>query len=804
MSKQEDLKKYLCIHGHFYQPPRENAWLEEIEIQDSASPYHDWNERIAYECYGPNAYSRILNDHGNIVDIVNNYARISFNFGPTLLSWLQQKSPRIYQAILDADKLSLELFEGRGSAMAQVYNHIIMPLASKRDKITQVKWGIYDFEQRFQRKPEGMWLAETAVDTETLEVLVDHDIKFTVLAPDQAAQWRVEGEEQWHEHIDSRYPYRCKLPGGKEITLFFYDGQKSQEIAFNGMLNDGAKFAHNLLQGFDGESNEPQLVHVATDGETYGHHHKNGDMALAYCLRYLESNNLAQLCNYAWYMQAFPATREVQIAEESSWSCAHGVGRWKLDCGCKTGGEEHWNQQWRAPLREGLNWLRDQFDHYFEEELSHYFADPWQVRNEYIQVIFDREANPVDKFVKSRSRQKLAERKLTHIIRLLDMQKQSQLMFTSCGWFFNDISGIETVQILQYACRGIQLLESETDVRVEQEFLDYMDRAHSNIAEKGSGRDIYLNYVKPQELSLTQVGMHYAANSLFKDDPQVMTVLNYNCESKVFHRHTAGNQVVIMGRTFVRSRVTLSEKFFSFAILYLGNHHLVGNTSDSLSEEEFEQIHDQIQKALDQGNLTRILELIRIHFRGHSFSFFDLFKDQQHKMLEEVLENNIEQAANSYQKISDSNQSLLNVMRDQGLPIPELLRKNLEIITEYRFACLFDENGDMVDLDELEQLLERCRSWHIELDSEKLSFEISKKINRMIYHYENEDNPRDFIENIATWLPMVNEVKIFPQVIELQNYLYGLSKEEPEWLDDPAFKRLAEEVNLDLKAKVVV
>ncbi|MCZ8214908.1 MAG: glycoside hydrolase, partial [Cyclobacteriaceae bacterium] len=241
------MEKFICIHGHFYQPPRENAWLEVIEVQDSAHPFHDWNERITSECYGPNAASRILNDKGIIKNIINNYSKISFNFGPTLLSWMESNDQETYQAILEADELSKKNFNGHGSAIAQVYNHMIMPLANRQDKETQIIWGIRDFEHRFNRKPEGIWLAETAVDLETLDLLVDHHITYTILAPRQAKAFRKLGDTEFttleDTAIDTKRPYAVQLPSGRSIVVFFYDGDISQSVAFNGLLNDGAKFA---------------------------------------------------------------------------------------------------------------------------------------------------------------------------------------------------------------------------------------------------------------------------------------------------------------------------------------------------------------------------------------------------------------------------------------------------------------------------------------------------------------------------------------------------------------------------------
>ncbi|HSE98835.1 MAG TPA: DUF3536 domain-containing protein, partial [Blastocatellia bacterium] len=452
------MNRYMCIHGHFYQPPRENAWLEEVELQDSAYPYHDWNERITAECYSPNAASRILDADRRIVDIVNNYSKISFNFGPTLLAWMKRHTPEVHQAIIDADRESRERFSGHGSALAQVYNHMIMPLANLKDKHTQVIWGIRDFEYRFGRSPEGMWLAETAVDIETLEVLAEHEIAFTILAPRQAGRTRRIGGRRWKDvkdaRIDPRMSYLCRLPSGRTIKLFFYDGPISQDIAFGGLLNSGETFANRLLGAFV-EGEQPQLVHIATDGETYGHHHRFGDMALTYCLHHVEANNLAKITVYGEYLEMFPPAYEVEIIENTSWSCAHGVERWRENCGCNTG-REGWTQAWRSPLRSALDWLRDQIASIYEKEIARFFRDPWKARNDYIDIILDRGLENVARFFSNNATRDLSKEDEVRIFRLLEMQRHAMLMFTSCGWFFDEISGIETTQVLSYAARAIQ------------------------------------------------------------------------------------------------------------------------------------------------------------------------------------------------------------------------------------------------------------------------------------------------------------------------------------------------------------
>src|SRR5271170_3353493 len=487
-------ERYITIHGHFYQPPRENPWLETVETQDSAAPYHDWNERITAECYAPNGAARIVNRENLIIRIINNYARISFNFGPTLLSWLEENAPRAYRHILEADRRSQLRFGGHGSAMAQVYNHIIMPLASTRDRITQIRWSIADFESRFKRKPEGMWLPETAADSESLELLANHRIRFTILAPSQCARVRplpdkpkrkavaaaeaVDGAKTatvipWQEtpnaSVDTTRPYLVRLKSGRSIAVFFYDGPRSRAIAFDGLLNSGDEFANRLMGGFrteppqaDGKS-RAQLVHVATDGESYGHHHRYGEMALSWALKLIEQRGEAKLTNYGEFLKKFPPQYEAQIYEDTSWSCFHGIERWRSDCGCN-GGKIGWNQKWRGPLREALDWLRDSIIPLSEKLAQGLFTDFWAARDAYIALVLARSdaahhaTAPLlnaDPFLDAQAEHLLDSAERITALKLMEMQRHALLMYTSCGWFFDDISGLETVQIIAYAGRVV-------------------------------------------------------------------------------------------------------------------------------------------------------------------------------------------------------------------------------------------------------------------------------------------------------------------------------------------------------------
>ncbi len=800
------IKKYICVHGHFYQPPRENAWLEEIEYQDSAAPYHDWNERITAECYAPNAVSRILDENKRIVDIVNNYSRMSFNFGPTLLSWLEEHRPKTYERILAADKRSIERFGGHGSAIAQVYNHIIMPLASRRDKDSQVYWGLRDFENRFGRNADGMWLAETAVDTETLEVLAEQGVKYTILAPRQAKRFKELGAENWTNGIDPRVPYLCKLPSGNSIKLFFYDGDRSQAVAFKGLLKDGKEFAQYLMGGFDDRSSS-QLVHIATDGESYGHHHHHGDMALAFCIRSIETNNLATITNYGQYLELNPPRHLVEIHENSSWSCVHGVERWKANCGCNSGGQPGWNQEWRAPLRASLDWLRDQLAAVFEKQIGALAKDPWKIRNLYVEVVLDHTQAQIDKFLLQHFG-KVSDRDRTHILRLLEMQRHSLLMFTSCGWFFDEISGIETVQILQYAARAIQLAESESSVLLEDEFKERLAVSKSNMPEFETGADVYEKYVVPSRLTLTQIGMHYAVTSLFAENPDDILVFNYTCKSTDFRRLVQANQRLALGRTHVRSQVTNSEKHFSYVVLYLGQHHCIGKAFEQIPLEEYHVFVDEVVRAFQDSNISKIFELFRRYPDQRDFSFFDMFKDEQIKMLNGVLAYGIDSANSSYRKINERNYNLLNVMRATNLEPPALLVRNLETVLNIDLRSHFANGLGKVNIESLRAVTDEICKWNFTVDVDQVSFICAGKLDKMLLELDtltngHSDRSGDLIENIHQSLVLLERVKVIPELNAIQDVIFSHLKHVQPDIPQALFDTLiqfAEYINLDTAA----
>jgi alpha-amylase/alpha-mannosidase (GH57 family) len=496
----------LIIHGHFYQPPRENPWTGIVEVEPSAAPFHDWNERIYSECYQPNASALVTDAATGRKIIVNNYAHMSFNFGPTLLSWLKENHPDTYARIIDADHQSVRERAGHGNAIAQAYGHAILPLCNKRDLQTQIVWGLMDFRERFKREPEAMWLPETACNDNVMGALIDAGLRFVILAPNQASRVRVMEGSEWrevNEHtVDTSLAYRYfhRDGSGRSMAVFFYDGPTSRAIAFENLLRS----SRELVDRFSQTAADRDLVNTATDGETYGHHFKFGDICLAHALEIEAPARGFQITNYGEYLDQHPALSEVEInsganGEGTSWSCSHGVGRWTLDCGCHTGGAPGWNQCWRTPLRRALDFLRDENAVHFEATRANLFDDPWEARNASIALILDQ-YHSREAFLSDHAGRWLSTDEQWRALTFLELQRMLLLMYTSCGWFFNDISGIETIQILKYAARAIDLMDQLGLPSVRERFLEILAEAKSNRPEMGTGADIYRRLAEPLKL----------------------------------------------------------------------------------------------------------------------------------------------------------------------------------------------------------------------------------------------------------------------------------------------------------------
>lgn len=774
--------KYVCIHGHFYQPPRENAWLGIIELQESAAPFHDWNERINFECYAPNAAARILNAQEKIRKIVNNYARISFNFGPTLLEWLQQKDPDTYQAILHADAQSVMEFGGHGNALAQAYNHMIMPLADERDKETQVLWGIADFLHRFGRMPEGMWLPETAADTPTLEALADKGIKFTILAPRQAKAFRKIGTQDWiplHENIDTRRPYRCFLPSGKYIDLFFYDGANAKAVAFEGLLNNGVSFANRLLSTFDNDST-PQLSHIATDGESYGHHHRFGEMALAHCLEHLEQSPVAKLTNYALYLERFPPEYEVQIHEASSWSCVHGVERWRSNCGCSEGGQPGWTQEWRYPLRNALDWLRDELRKVFEEKASPLLLDIWKARNDYIQVILNRHEDNVRQFLNRHAVKELNVDETTTVLRMLEMQRFCMLMYTSCAWFFAEISGIETNQVLQYALRALRHAAAETGQDLTPEFEKRLELAPSNVYKNGA--ESFRQNVLPTEMNLTRVGMHFAASCVFEDFEREDEFLHFKVHNDFFERKQAGSHRLVFGRTALVSLHTRSVKRFSFVVLYLGQQNIFGSIGVNMPLETFLDKQRQMQEAFENSSLGDTIDLIH-DFGEKRFSFRHLFKDEKRKFLNFIMERSLPPVETAIRDYYEDNYQLMVGIKNSHIPIPEGWKSISQYIIN-RDLYQFFRNGNL-KVKTLLRLAEEFERWGLTLSNpEALSLAAGERIFEEIKKVSANETGLNRLDEIIQIIEALTLLNVHPELWKTQNLYYQLAEgyRRGEWV----------------------
>ena len=768
------MARYICIHGHFYQPPRESPWLEVIEEQEGARPYHDWNERINVECYAANSASRILDQHGLIERIVNNYSGISFDFGPTLLAWLESQAPEVYKAIREADRESQRRFHGHGSAIAQAYNHLILPLATTRDKHTQVSWGITDFTHRFGRPPEGMWLPETAVDLETLAILAEQGIRFTILAPRQARRVRELRNKEWRdvtgERIDPTTAYAIRLPSGKTIAAFFYHGPVAQAVAFENLLRSGEALTHRLHQIFNDERPWPQLAHIATDGESYGHHHRFGDMALAYALQTVERHNLATLTNYGEFLERHPPRHEVELVENSSWSCAHGVERWRGDCGCCTGAHPEWRQAWRAPLREALDWLRDAVAPLFEERASRLLREPWEARNDYIRVVLTRSPEVAADFFSHHARQALSEAERVTVLKLMELQRHAMLMYTSCGWFFDDLAGIETIQILRYAGRVLQLAECLFGKPLEARFLKFLKRARSNLAERGDGLELYKREVKPTVTDLATVAAHYALCSLFENYGERTQVYCYDIQARDFRSAEAGKARLVVGRAQVTSGITLESDVFEFAALHLGNHNLNGGVRRLSELSSYETMAAELISLFAGADFAETIRALDRNFRGSLYTLKSLFRDDQAKLLGRILRATLEEAEAVYRQLYEHHAPLLKFLKETASPPPKALSTAAEFILNASLHRALAD--DALDLTRIEQLLREARQEDVSLDERMLAYAFGRRLEVTADRFAADPARLEALERLEAFTALVRRLPFHVNFWQAQNVCY--------------------------------
>jgi len=809
-------KRFICIHGHFYQPPRENPWLETVETQDSAAPYHDWNERICAECYAPNGAARILNNKNRITRIVNNYARISFNFGPTLLSWLIENAPRTYRMIMDGERRSRKAFRGHSSAMAQVYNHVIMPLANRRDRVTQIRWGIADYQHHYGTAPEGMWLAETAADSESLELLAQHGIKFTVLAPHQCKRIRPLKEgAAWTDtpgaSVEITRPYLVRFDSGLSIAVFFYDGPTSRAIAFEGLLNSGDSFVARLKAGFK-DSAQPQLVHVATDGESYGHHHKYGEMALAYALRILEEDKAVNLTNYGSFLEQFPPQFEAEIVENSSWSCGHGIERWRSNCGCNTG-HGGWSQAWRAPLRKALDELRDGLIPLTDQEGAKLFKDVWGARDEYIEAILDHSPQSVEQFFRKHQIRNLTPPERVRALELMEMQRHAQLMYTSCGWFFDDISGIETVQVIGYAARVLQLareISLEMAAPLEPAFLARMAEARSNVAKAGDGAQIYKEQVATKQLGLEQVAAHYAISSIFSSFAEETDLFSFRVWRNSYDVYTSGRGRLALGRVKIVGAITGKQRSFSFAVLHFGDQNITAAVKAYEPEDApaFEVFASQAENFVQRADFPEVIRLLDRYFGHMDYSLTSLFGDEQRRIVQLILTSTLSDIESSLTSIYEDHASLLHFLSQAGLPKPPALTlaAGFAINAGLRRAL----ESDPIDQPQLRSFLSLAKADQVPLETATLSYIADLRMKRAMIDLQMSAGSLEMLDRALTLARTLTELPFDLNLWQAQNIWYEILRttsyaltalaadDRPRW--DKSFSDLGTCLTIDCAA----
>ncbi len=796
-SSKPSSRKYLCVHGHFYQPPRENPWLEIIEIQKSARPYHDWNERITRECYGPNTRSRLHGRDDRILKLINNFEYMSFNFGPTLISWLEAKHPWIYSQILKADRKSQEKYAGHGNALAQVYNHIIMPLASTRDKLTQIRWGKTDFRHRFGRDPEGMWLAETAVDLETLDLMAKEGIRFTILSPTQAKSIRPLAKRSpkggkapdpgpWQDvsggKIDTTRPYRVVLNGKDRsfIDVFFYDGPLSKSIAYEKVLASGEDLLARIHRIFDTYNDGPRLVNVATDGESYGHHFKFGEMALSWLFNRVEGENEIFLTNYGQFLELFPPEKEVELFENSAWSCSHGVGRWYRDCGCSVGRNPSWNQKWRGPLREGMDWLSKELASIFERQAQRLLKDPWRARDDYIKVLLDPSDKGKAGFIGRNSSGIQSDEQKTELFQLMESQRMSLYMFTSCGWFFDDISGLEATQVLMYASRAMELVREWSSVELENGFMNFLFQAKSNDPSYGNGGKIYQERVKPSRIDPSFAAAHYAIASLVEElsldhypFPPLKRVL-YERRFKDSGVHLCIGEISISeektGRKFRKGYLAFRRKGSDLGCI-VGSSPGIG----------LEQMSDEIRNSLEDFSYEILEQIFKKHVpEFKKFFLKDLIPDAK-KFIIKGLADDLDRLAKKWIGAhEESIGEVLEMLQEADQHPSHFLRGffYLPFLKGLYDRLMPDTEKNEIDWKDLTDLASLCEppSFHA----------LSKEpaINQFLR--QQMDSFADtgsivFLKNMINFLIFIRNLDVEPDLWECQNLFYDL-RQDPKFI----------------------
>jgi alpha-amylase/alpha-mannosidase (GH57 family) len=778
--------KFLVIHGHFYQPPRENPWTGRVDRQESAHPHHDWNERVTAQCYGPNATSRILSGGGQIDRIVNNYELMSFNIGPTLFSWLEDERPEVARRIVAADAVSRQRLDGCGNAMAQVHGHLIMPLADEQDRATQLAWGKADFQHRFGRAPAGIWLAETAIDRKTADAVIEAGFQFVILSPFQAEKVRPVAGGEWIDVSatlpDPSMPYLLRHSSASEtrsLAVFFYHADLSKSIAFEGLLKDATRFAQRIGATFGEEKARARVITLATDGESYGHHEPFGDMCLAALTRLkLHQMGIAPV-NPEYVLRHIKPTFEVQLkAGErglgTAWSCAHGVGRWMRNCGCRIGGPSHWTQKWREPLREGLDQLGAELKRIYFAFASRYFKDAWEARNAYIEVLLDGRTQAArERFLSEHLKKEAGEHTCEELLRLLESQANAMAMFTSCAWFFDDVSGLEPVQNLRYAARAIQLAGHHTKHNLHELLCEHLRRARSNIAEHRDGEHIYRSWVMPAIMDAPRL----AARAVLVADALQPQLVARTVRSELFDTEGhAAREAAEGGQVQVTDRVSGHVERFRYELV-------------------------------DEEPIGR---LVRIHLDGgrkpHEYLWKHFDRDVQEALVSRMVRPRAHRADQQTVKAFREHLPVMHALHEVALPAPPVLmavaRRALESTIEE--AVLKMETSTRTHREQLAKIRDAYLQWKaLWVDPRGVANtplmiprELSRLLSRMLTgtldrvnahllrHEEEEDVLEAALDEAWAILDLEHDFGLWVDRFEAENRMYQMiTVELTVWLD---------------------
>ncbi len=712
------MKRYACVHGHFYQPPRENPWTGAVERQPSAGRDHDWNARIARECYVPNGEARVVDGEGRITDIVDNYAWMSFNFGPTLLAWFEKAQPAAYARLIEADRESAKRLDGHGNALAQAFHHAILPLCSPRDRVTEIRWGLADFRKRFGREAEGLWLPECATDEATMAAVAAEGVKFVILEPHQADAVRPLSGGAWKNASDALRPGAPYLwtDGKAKLAVFFYDGPLSRSVAFERSMSDSKAFAARVLSRLPATA-EDGLALLATDGESYGHHESFAEMGLAHFLRYALPAAGVEPVNLAWYLARNPPKSEVRLrAGGTSWSCAHGVERWRSACGCgEVGGG---SLDWRAPLRAALERLRDDLAAVCEKNAAGLIPDLWAARDAYVEVVLDRTEARVSSFLAEHAPGAKDEGGRVKAMTVLELQRNALMMFTSCGWFFDNLSRLEPVQVLLYAARALELAR-ELGADLEAPFVTAL-KDETGVWEK---------LVKPQIVTPDHVAAHYAVSLLFEDQPPAM-VHHHRADSERFTRRVEGGVTVAAGRAAFTDGCTGARWTRAFfAAVLKGQRVQTFVCSGDLPDSRFESLLHAAAGTGDAGDLPP----------GRLFLLRDLRPDEREKVLTKVLKRRLVRWEDAGRDQLEDALTLAEQFRGLGLPLPAGLDEETGLSLAHALADAarrFADDG-FGALDQLRNVAARAKTAGVAASAARAEEPFARGVDRLLAGLEN-------------------------------------------------------------------